>query len=61
MPGTNRLEVRVTNAWMNRLIEEAGHPSGQLFAPAAGVYRADAPVRPSGIAGPVALHCASSG
>ena len=45
-PGTNTVEVEVANAWMNRLIAEAASPTGEIFAPVAGVYSADAPVQP---------------
>jgi alpha-L-rhamnosidase len=57
-PGTNTVEIDVANAWMNRLIAEAATPTGQIFAPAASVYAADAPVRTSGISGPVRLRFA---
>ena len=43
------------NAWMNRLIAEAGAPSGELFGPDTAVYEPDAPIRPSGLMGPVRL------
>jgi hypothetical protein len=54
-PGTNTVEIDVANAWMNRLIAEAAGPTGEVFAPTAAVYAADAPVRTSGITGPVRL------
>jgi hypothetical protein len=50
------VEVDVANAWMNRLIAEAATPTGKIFAPAAAVYAADAPVRTSGVTGPVRLR-----
>lgn len=53
--GTNALEVRVANKWVNRLIGDAqpgADKIGQLAAPG---YRADAPLRPSGLLGPVTL------
>ena len=52
----NTIEVDVANAWMNRLIAEAAAPTGEIFAPVAGVYSADAPVHPSGLSGPVVLR-----
>ena len=55
-PGANTVEVEVANAWMNRLIAEAASPTGEIFAPVAGVYSADAPVHPSGLSGPVTLR-----
>jgi alpha-L-rhamnosidase len=54
-PGTNTVEVEVANAWMNRLIAEATEPTGEIFAPAAGVYAPDAPINPAGLLGPVVL------
>ena len=55
-PGRNTVEVEVANAWMNRLIAEAGVADGEIFGPVAGVYSADAPVHPSGLSGPVVLR-----
>jgi hypothetical protein len=54
-PGRNEVELQVATAWMNRLIAEASQPTGEVFAPVAGVYAADAPVRASGLTGPVRL------
>ena len=56
--GTNTIEVAVANAWMNRLIAEAASPTGEVFAPVAGVYAPEAPVRASGLLGPVVLRSA---
>jgi hypothetical protein len=55
-PGRNTVEVEVANAWMNRLIAEAQAPTGELFAPVAAVYAADAPVQTAGLTGPVVLE-----
>jgi hypothetical protein len=55
-PGRNEIEVGVANAWMNRLIAEAGTPTGEIFAPVASVYAADAPVQRAGLGGPVVLR-----
>jgi hypothetical protein len=55
-PGANVVELEVANAWMNRLIAEAAEPTGEVFAPVAGVYSADAPVRTAGLTGPVLLR-----
>jgi hypothetical protein len=54
--GRNVIEVEVANAWMNRLIAEAGAPSGELFAPVTTVYAPDATPRTSGLPGPVTLQ-----
>jgi hypothetical protein len=51
--GRNTLEIRVANAWMNRLIAEAGAPTGHIFGPVAGVYQPGAPMHRSGLTGPV--------
>ncbi len=55
--GTNRLEVHVTNLWVNRLIGDA-QPDAKVkitfttFPP----YLPDAPLKPSGLIGPVRLE-----
>jgi hypothetical protein len=48
-PGENRLEVEVTNLWVNRLVGDAS-----------GIYAANAPLRDSGMLGPVRLLSARS-
>ncbi|HMT42980.1 MAG TPA: glycosyl hydrolase [Chakrabartia sp.] len=53
--GTNALEVRVANKWVNRLIGDAQPSAVPVAKIAAPGYRADAPLRPSGLAGPVTL------
>ncbi len=55
-PGRNAVVVEVANAWMNRLIAEARHPTGEIFAPVAGVYEPQAEIRPAGLRGPVVLR-----
>jgi hypothetical protein len=53
--GRNDLEVRVTNLWVNRLIGDAQpgvHPVTFTVLPP---YLPDAPLRPSGLIGPVVL------
>ncbi|MCX7676636.1 MAG: glycosyl hydrolase [Alteraurantiacibacter sp.] len=52
-PGTNRLEVRVANLWVNRLIGDAQEGAERITFTAAPTYRSDAPLRPSGLIGPV--------
>ena len=54
--GPNTIVVEVANAWMNRLIAEARHPTGEIFAPVAEVYEPDAEIRPAGLRGPVVLR-----
>ncbi len=55
-PGANTLEVRVTNLWVNRLIGDAQPGAKPITFTALKTYRADAPLRPSGLLGPVTLE-----
>ena len=55
-PGTNTLEVRVTNLWVNRLIGDAQPGAKPNTFTTLKTYRADAPLRPSGLMGPVTLE-----
>lgn len=52
-PGKNRIEISVTNLWPNRLIGDK-QPGAKpvAFAPSS-PYRADSPLLPSGLLGPV--------
>jgi hypothetical protein len=52
--GANRLQVKVTNLWANRLIgdQQPGAKEKYTFTTQA-FYRADAPLLPSGLLGPV--------
>jgi hypothetical protein len=73
-PGSNRLEVKAVNLWVNRLIGDAqpgvtnkitftqadgkipaGTPPGEAENQLRMPYAADAPLRPSGLLGPVAV------
>jgi hypothetical protein len=53
-PGANQLQVKVTNLWVNRLIgdQQPGVTQKYTFTTQA-FYRADAPLLPSGLLGPV--------
>lgn len=53
--GANLLEVEVVTPWRNRLIAEAGAPSGDLLAPMTAVFEASADPLPAGLSGPVVL------
>lgn len=53
--GRNSLEVRVANKWVNRLIGDAQPGATKIAKLAAPGYHADAPLRPSGLVGPVSL------
>jgi len=54
-PGANKLEVRVTNLWVNRLIGDAQPGVKPITFTTLKTYNADAPLRPSGLMGPVEL------
>lgn len=57
--GGNTLEVRVANLWVNRMIGDAQPGAAKITFTTVPTYRADAPLRPSGIAGPVTLSITS--
>jgi hypothetical protein len=54
-PGQNLLEVRVANVWVNRLIGDAQPNARKITFTAAPTYVPGAPLRPSGLMGPVRL------
>ncbi|HEX7873651.1 MAG TPA: glycosyl hydrolase [Sphingobium sp.] len=54
-PGRNRIEVKVANLWVNRLIGDRQPGASKITWTALPAYRADAPLRPSGLIGPVEL------
>jgi hypothetical protein len=60
-PGLNKLSVKVTNAWVNRLIgdEQPGTTTRYTFADIK-PYKADSPLLPSGLLGPVRISSISS-
>jgi (4-O-methyl)-D-glucuronate---lignin esterase len=53
--GRNQLEIRVADLWVNRLIGDAQPGAKKTTYTAMPAYRADAPLRPSGLMGPVQL------
>ncbi|MFM5908165.1 MAG: glycosyl hydrolase [Novosphingobium sp.] len=53
--GKNRLEVRVANLWVNRLIGDKQPGATKITWVSGPTYKADAPLRPSGLIGPVRL------
>lgn len=59
--GSNQLEVRVANLWVNRLIGDAQPGASKLTFTAAPTYKPDAPLRPSGLIGPVTLQAEDAG
>jgi hypothetical protein len=54
-PGHNLLQVRIADLWVNRLIGDAQPGAQKTTYTAMPAYRADAPLRPSGLIGPVTL------
>ena len=55
-PGKNTLEVKVVNVWVNRLIGDARPGAqGDSFTPVP-FYKADSPLIPSGLMGPVCVQ-----
>ena len=54
--GTNKLVIRVTNLWPNRMIGDQKLPESQRITWASvQPYKADSPLLPSGLLGPVRL------
>ena len=53
--GRNTIEVRVANLWVNRLIGDAQPGAAKVTWTALSTYRADAPLRRSGLIGPVTI------
>ncbi|MFD1613265.1 glycosyl hydrolase [Sphingomonas tabacisoli] len=54
-PGRNTLQVRVANLWVNRLIGDRQPGAEKITWTATPPYKADAPLRRSGLIGPVTL------
>ena len=55
-PGKNKLEIRVANLWVNRLIGDAQPGATKITFTAMPSYLKSAPLRPSGLIGPVTLQ-----
>ncbi len=61
-PGINRLEVKVTNLWVNRLIGDAQPDTADKYTfTTQALYKADSPLLPSGLLGPVRVLRDSQG
>ncbi len=55
-PGPNELQVKVTNLWVNRLIGDQQPSAAKKFTyTTQQFYRADSPLLPSGLLGPVRI------
>ena len=54
-PGANAVEIKVTNLWVNRLIGDAQPGAQKITWTPLPTYKADAPLRRSGLIGPVEL------
>lgn len=54
--GANAVEIRVANLWVNRLIGDAQAGATKVTWTAIPTYMASAPLRPSGLIGPVTLE-----
>jgi hypothetical protein len=57
--GPNTLEVKVTNLWVNRLIGDQQPGAAKITFTVPPTYKADAPLRPSGLLGPVVIQQAA--
>jgi hypothetical protein len=57
--GTNELVLKVTNAWVNRLIGDEQPGAVRIAFTDVKPYRADSPLLPSGLLGPVSMYSIS--
>ena len=56
LEGNNTLEIRVTNLWVNRLVGDKQPGVKPSTFTGVASYRADAPLRRSGLMGPVEIR-----
>ncbi len=54
-PGANEIEVQVVNAWVNRLIGDEQPNAAKITFADVKPYKADSPLLPSGLLGPVTV------
>jgi hypothetical protein len=54
-PGTNELQVKVVNAWVNRLIGDEQPGASRIAFADVKPYKASSPLLPSGLLGPVTV------
>ncbi len=55
-PGTNEISIRVTNAWVNRLIGDEQPNATKIAFTDVKPYNANSPLLPSGLLGPVRIY-----
>ena len=55
-PGSNEISIKVTNAWVNRLIGDQQADAKKYTFTTVTPYRATSPLLPSGLLGPVVLY-----
>ena len=61
-PGANLVEVKVTNLWVNRLIGDQQQDAAKTYTyTTQPFYKADAPLLPSGLLGPVEVVSVKQG
>jgi hypothetical protein len=62
LPGKNKLEIKVTNVWANRLIGDQLNPQDKRYTEPMNTIHYDEPheqvLRPSGLLGPVKISVA---
>jgi hypothetical protein len=54
-PGKNKLEIKVINSWVNRLVGDAQPGAKKITYIAMPLFRPDSPLQESGLIGPVTL------
>ncbi|MEN9949728.1 MAG: hypothetical protein RLY85_480, partial [Bacteroidota bacterium] len=53
--GKNKLEIKVVNSWVNRLVGDAQPGAKKITYIAMPLFRPDSPLQESGLLGPVVL------
>jgi hypothetical protein len=54
-PGANQIKITVVNAWVNRLIGDEQPGATKLTFADVKPYKANSPLQPSGLIGPVTV------
>jgi beta-galactosidase/beta-glucuronidase len=57
--GENKIEIRVTNLWVNRLIGDTQPGAKKITFTTMAFYQPNSPLQPSGLMGPVRIIAAS--